>query len=57
MAKLNLSMILTIILIISIFFRAGIPPIVMCLEASTFIGSGSCVVLAALYGVLAIGKK
>jgi len=39
------------------YVLAGIPPIVMCLELSTFVGSGSCVVLAALYGVLAIGKK
>ncbi|XP_066927530.1 calcium channel flower-like [Clytia hemisphaerica] len=41
----------------ALYLLAGVPPIVMCLELSTFIGSGSCVVLAALYGTLAIGRK
>lgn len=40
-----------------LYILAGIPPIVMCLSLSTFVGSGSCIVLAALYGVMAIGKK
>jgi len=32
-------------------------PIIFCLEVSTFVGCGSIMITAALYGVLAIGKK
>ncbi|EDO34764.1 predicted protein [Nematostella vectensis] len=40
-----------------LYFLVAIVPIVMCLEVSTFIGCGAIVITAALYGVLAIGRK
>ncbi|XP_057295633.1 calcium channel flower-like [Hydractinia symbiolongicarpus] len=39
------------------YLVGGIPPFLLCNELSTFIGSGAILVLAALYGVLAIGRK
>ena len=39
------------------FVSFALLPFVMCRELSTFIGSGSVMVTAALYGVMAIGKK
>jgi len=41
----------------ALYFAFGMPPFFLCLELSTFLGCGSLLVLAALYGVLAIGKK
>ena len=38
-------------------FSFALPPCFLCFETSTFIGCGFLMVLAALYGVLAIGKK
>ncbi|CAB4014386.1 calcium channel flower homolog [Paramuricea clavata] len=40
-----------------IYLCFALLPFVMCRELSTFIGSGSVMVTAALYGVMAIGKK
>lgn len=37
--------------------RLAILPVIFCLEVSTFVGCGSIMITAALYGVLAIGKK
>ena len=42
---------------ILILYSFALLPFVMCRELSTFIGSGAVMVTAALYGVLAIGKK
>ena len=44
-------------LIEMLFFRFALPPFFLCPETSTFIGGGSVLVTAALYGVLAVGKK
>lgn len=38
-------------------YRMAILPIIFCLEVSTFVGCGSVMITAALYGVLAIGRK
>lgn len=38
-------------------FRFALPPFFLCPEMSTFVGGGSVLITAALYGVLAIGKK
>ena len=38
-------------------YRLAILPVIFCLEVSTFVGCGSIMITAALYGVLAIGKK
>lgn len=37
--------------------RLALLPVIFCLEVSTFVGCGSVMITAALYGVLAIGKK
>ncbi|KAJ7334347.1 Calcium channel flower [Desmophyllum pertusum] len=41
----------------SLYFLMAILPIIFCLQVSTFVGCGSIMITAALYGVLAIGKK
>ncbi|KAL9988722.1 hypothetical protein ACROYT_G003201 [Oculina patagonica] len=41
----------------SLYFVMALLPIIFCLEVSTFVGCGSVMITAALYGVLAIGKK
>lgn len=40
-----------------IYMMLAILPVIFCLEVSTFVGCGSIMITAALYGVLAIGKK
>lgn len=40
-----------------LYFLLALLPIIFCLEVSTFVGCGSVMITAALYGVLAIGKK
>lgn len=40
-----------------LYFLMALLPIIFCLEVSTFVGCGSIMITAALYGVLAIGKK
>ncbi|XP_028408339.1 calcium channel flower-like [Dendronephthya gigantea] len=40
-----------------IYFCFALLPFLMCRELSTFIGSGAVMVTAALYGVMAIGRK
>ncbi|KXJ20295.1 calcium channel flower homolog [Exaiptasia diaphana] len=40
-----------------LYFGIGLAPIIMCLQVSTFVGSGAVIITAALYGVLAIGRK
>ncbi|PFX12749.1 calcium channel flower-like [Stylophora pistillata] len=41
----------------SLYFLLALLPVIFCLEVSTFVGCGSVMITAALYGVLAIGKK
>lgn len=41
----------------TLYFLLAILPVIFCLEVSTFVGCGSIMITAALYGVLAIGKK
>lgn len=40
-----------------LYLLLALPPIIFCFEVSTFVGCGSVMITAALYGVLAIGKK
>lgn len=40
-----------------LYLILGLFPIIFCLETSTFVGCGCVIISAALYGVLAIGKK
>lgn len=41
----------------ALYLCIALPPSIVCFEMSTFIGSASVLVTAALYGVLAIGRK
>jgi len=41
----------------ALYTAFALPPFFLCPETSTFIGGGSVLVTAALYGVMAVGKK